>query len=341
MSDDRQTILIVDDNKVNIDVLAQLLSSEYKIKVALNGKRALQIAKKAPSPDMILLDVMMPEMDGYEVCQYLKEDALTAKIPVIFVTAKDAEADERYGFSLGAVDYITKPISPSIVLSRVRTHLALHNQNRELAIKVKERTRELEDERIEVIQRLGRAAEYKDDETGRHITRVSHYARILAAGIGLDEECVEMLFYATPMHDIGKIGIPESILNKPGKLTPEEFEVIKTHPAIGSEILGDSKSELLTVARNVAFYHHEKWDGSGYPSGLKGEAIPLEARLMAVADVFDAVTSKRPYKEAWPIDKAVQMIKDNAGTHFDPQIVKAFIENFDDIARVQGAYSDN
>ncbi len=340
MSDERQTILIVDDNKVNVDVLAMLLASDYKIKVALDGKRALQIAHKAPPPDMVLLDVMMPEMDGYEVCQKLKENPLTANIPVIFVTAKDAEADERYGFSLGAVDYITKPISPSIVFARVRTHLALHNQTRELSVLVKERTRELEDERIEVIQRLGRAAEFKDDETGRHITRVSHYARILAAGIGLSEECVEILFYATPMHDIGKIGIPENILNKPGKLTAEEFDVIKRHPHYGGDILGESKSRLLTVARNVALYHHEKWDGSGYPEGLKGEAIPLEARVMAVADVFDAVTSKRPYKEPWPIEKAVQMIQDSAGSHFDPQVVKVFTDNLDDITRVHQTYSD-
>lgn len=321
----KSTILIVDDTPENIDILTDTLHEIYKIKAALNGKKALEIAQKVPHPDMILLDVMMPEMDGYEVCQILKDNPITANIPVIFITAMNDEASEETGLNLGAVDYISKPISPSITKSRIKTHLALSNQNKELERQVHIRTKELQDSRLEIIRRLGRAAEYKDNETGLHIMRMSHYSRLIAESvIGESNEWTQLIFQAVPMHDIGKIGIPDSVLLKPGKLDNDEWELMQKHSQFGSDIIGEHDSELLQMAREVALSHHERWDGTGYPHALEGDAIPLSARVAAIADVFDALTSRRPYKEAWSIDKAIDFIKDNAGKHFDPNLVIHF-----------------
>jgi putative two-component system response regulator len=325
MLEEKSTILVVDDTPENIDILSGILHDTYKVKVALNGQRALAIAQKKPHPDMILLDVMMPEMDGYEVCSILKKNPATANIPVIFITAMNDEQSEEKGLNLGAVDYIFKPISPSITKSRIKTHLALFDQNRELERQVYVRTKELVDSRLEIIKRLGRAAEYKDNETGLHVIRMSYYARLIAESfVGEANKWTELVFHSVPMHDIGKIGIPDKVLLKPGKLDSEEWALMQKHSEFGSDIIGEHDSDLLKMAKEIAHYHHEKWDGSGYPQGLKGEAIPLSARVAAIADVFDALTSERPYKDAWSIDKTISFIKENAGTHFDPELVGHF-----------------
>jgi len=334
-----QTILVVDDAPENIDVLSGVLSTSYKIKAAINGEKALKIAF-ASSPDLILLDIMMPGMDGYEVCRRLKDDPRTKNIPVIFVTAKSDVKDETHGFELGAVDYITKPVSPPIVLARVHAQLALYDQNRELEEKVKQRTAELNETRAEIIQRLGRAAEFKDNETGMHVIRMSHYSRIIAKAIGFDDTEADLLLDAAPMHDLGKIGIPDNVLLKPGKLDADEWDLMKKHPEFGAEILGEHESKLLHMARIVALTHHEKWNGQGYPSGLAGEDIPLVGRIVAIADVFDALTTERPYKDAWPVEKAVNLIKEEAGQHFDPALASAFLDNLPEILNVKEKYAE-
>ena len=339
-SNSKQSILVVDDTPDNIDVLSGVLRSDFKVKAALNGERALKIAFADPKPDMILLDIMMPVMDGYEVCRQLKENPATSKIPVIFITAKNQEEDEKKGLALGAVDYITKPINPAIVKARIHTHLALYDQNRELEHKVKMRTSELEDTRLQIIRRLGRAAEYKDNETGLHVIRMSHYSRLIAQAYGGNEDWVELLFNAAPMHDIGKIGIPDNILLKPGKLDAAEWKVMKKHAEIGADIIGDHPSPLLKLSRLIAATHHEKWDGSGYPKGLVGEAISLEGRIVAIADVFDALTSERPYKKAWDVKDAVQLIDDNSGSHFDPALVALFHEVLPAILVIKEKYAE-
>ena len=332
---EKATVLVVDDTPENIDVLAGVLRDRYKVKVAKNGEIALRITRSSTPPDLILLDVMMDGIDGYEVCRQLKIDHSTRHIPIIFVTAKIAQEDEVRGLELGAVDYITKPISPAIVLSRVKTHLALYNQNRELDQKVMEKTQEISDNQLKVVQRLGRAAEYKDNETGMHVIRMSHYTYVLALATGMSAKDAETLKIAAPMHDVGKIGIPDSILQKQGKLDDDEWQIMLTHAEIGAQILGDDGSEMLNIARIIALSHHEKWDGSGYPYGLQGEAIPKVGRIVAIADVFDALTSVRPYKEAWSVDEAIQLLKDESGLHFDPTLVSLFIDSLDEILAIK------
>ncbi|SET61594.1 HD-GYP domain-containing protein [Thalassotalea agarivorans] len=336
-----QTILVVDDNPDNIDVLTGILRPYYKVKAAINGKLALKIASSKAKPDLILLDIMMPEIDGYQVCKELKANPVTRHIPVIFVTAKTEIEDEKQGFELGAVDYITKPVSMPIVLARIKTHLALYDQQRALEDQVKERTEQIEHTRAEIIKRLGRAAEYKDNETGMHVIRMSYYSKFLAQKIGCDDSWTELLFNAAPMHDIGKIGIPDAVLLKPGKLNDEEWVIMQKHVQYGADILGTDDSELLSLAREVALYHHEKWNGKGYPHGLSGEDIPLSARIVALADVFDALTSVRPYKEAWPIEKVEALFKEEAGQHFDPALVPEFLACMPQIKEIMSKYSDD
>lgn len=337
---EKATILVVDDTPENIDILVGVLGEDYKVRVAIDGSKAIQLAAKT-QPDLILLDVMMPGMSGYEVCQHIKQDPLTAHIPVIFVTAMSEDRDETRGFQLGAVDYITKPVSAAIVKARVKTHLSLHNQKRLLEEEVQERTQELDATRIEIIRRLSRAAEYKDNETGQHIVRMSHYSRILARQAGLPEHYCELIYNAAPMHDVGKIGIPDVILNKPGKLAPEEWDIMKQHVVIGAEILGEHHSDpLLRMSYNIALTHHEKWDGSGYPNAIAGEDIPLEGRITAIADVFDALTSTRPYKKAWTIDAAMDLIDSEAGKHFDPDLVEHFKSALGHVIDVHSSYND-
>ncbi|SDJ82707.1 putative two-component system response regulator [Ferrimonas sediminum] len=336
---DNPVILVVDDNPDNINLLSSVLRNEYKVKAATSGHKALEIVARTPRPDMILLDVMMPKMDGYQVCERLKLDPTTAHIPVIFVTAKIAVEDETRGLELGAVDYITKPINPSLVRARVHTHLALSDQKRELTRQVIEKTEELNQSRLSVIQTLGRAAEYKDNETGMHVIRMSHYSRLIAQQLDVDEHWVDLLFNASPMHDIGKIGIVDAILRKPGRLEGKEWQEMKRHSEYGADILRQHTSELLVMAREIALTHHEKWDGSGYPAGLKGTDIPLSARIVAIADVFDALTSERPYKPSWPVQESVEFIVDNAGTHFDPQLVQLFQRCLPEILQIREQFA--
>lgn len=339
---EKNTILIVDDTPENIDILSGILESDYKIKVALNGERALTIANKTPKPDLILLDIMMPGMDGYEVCESLKSNPATQSIPVIFVTAMSEDEHEEKGFTLGAVDYITKPIKPSITKTRVKTHLALANQNRALEKKVQIRTKELNDSRLAIIQRLGRAAEFKDNETGLHVIRMSHYARFIAESYidDANSSWPELLFQAAPMHDIGKIGIPDCILLKKGKLDDDEWALMREHPKFGAEIIGQHESGLLALAYEVALTHHERWDGKGYPQGLEQDEIPLSARIIAIADVFDALTTERPYKKAWSIEEATQYIKDNAGSHFDPNLIPHFVRSLPRILEIKREFEE-
>ncbi len=335
----KETILLVDDATDILDVLGRMLRPLYQVKFATNGLDALAIARRSP-PSLILLDVMMAGLDGHEVCRLLKADLRTRDVPIIFITASDNGDDEQRGLDLGAVDYLRKPLNPPLVLRRVAIHLALHNQNRLLDARVRERTRQLEDTRREIVRRLALAGEYRDNETGLHITRMSHTVRLLALAAGVPEHEAELLHQAAPMHDIGKIGIPDRILLKPGRLDPEEMAVMKTHSSIGAEIIGRHDSRLLTMAREVALTHHEKWDGSGYPRGLAGEAIPLEGRLTALADVYDALTSVRPYKRAWSVDEAFAHIRAQAGEHFDPRLAHLFLQLRDEIVDISTTWSD-
>ena len=335
----RSTVLIVDDTPENISLLNAALKDEYIIKVATRGSKAIEIASSMPV-DIILLDVMMPDMDGFETCRRLKAEPLTSRIPVIFVTAKGEVDDESVGFSCGGVDYISKPVRYPIVRERVRTHLALYNQRLTLEETVRERTAELTETRQEILNRLGRAAEYRDNETGLHVTRVCRYARLIALEYGLPEDEAELLFNAAPMHDVGKIGIPDRILLKVEKLDDDEWQAIKNHCEIGGKIIGEHTSRLLKAAASLALSHHEKWDGSGYPLGLAGSDIPIFSRILAIADVYDALTSKRPYKIAWPIDEAVAEIERQSGRHFDPAVVRAFLTSLPGIHEVHTQFSD-
>jgi putative two-component system response regulator len=339
--ENRPIILVVDDVPENIDLLSAVLRPFYKVKAALNGERALKIASSDPMPDLILLDVMMPELDGHEVCRRLKSNAQTSNIPVIFVTAKNQEEDEKAGLELGALDYMSKPISPAIVLARVHTQLALYDQSRHLESLVEERTEQLHQTRLEIIRRLGRAAEFKDNETGLHVIRMSHYSRLMAEALDRGDEWTELIFNASPMHDIGKIGIPDSVLLKPGKLNDEEWAIMRPHPQLGASIIGDHDNELMQMSKEIALSHHEKWDGSGYPNGLKGEEIPLSGRIIAIADVFDALTTARPYKEAWTVEDAVKLIDENSGSHFDPSLVLVFHEVMPEILDIKEQYGES
>lgn len=327
------SVLIVDDTPQNISLLNAALMDYYIIKIATSGQQAINICLSMPI-DIILLDVMMPEMDGFETCQRLKENPLTSSIPVIFVTARGEMKDESMGFACGGVDYITKPIQAAIVRARVRTHLALYNQNRALELLVRERTAELNETRLEVLHRLGSAGEYRDNETGQHVVRVSSYSRILALALGLPESEAELIYNAAPLHDTGKIAIPDSILFKPGKLDNEEWVIMRTHSEIGYKIIGNHRSPLLKAAATVALSHHERWDGHGYPQRLKENEIPIFGRIVGLADVFDALTSVRPYKRAWPVAEAVEEIVRCREKHFDPKIVDAFLSKLAELTAV-------
>ncbi|NVD69145.1 response regulator [Duganella sp. BJB1802] len=320
-------ILAVDDEAGNLQLLRHILQDQYRLLFAKDGPRALELARQE-QPQLILLDVMMPGMTGYEVCRQLKADEATAAIPVIFVTALSDASDEVVGFEAGAVDYITKPVSPPIVRARVRTHLSLV------------RVDELARSRLEIVQRLGLAAEYKDNETGLHVIRMSHYSRILARAAGMSEAEADDLLHAAPMHDVGKIGIPDSILRKPGPLDPDEWRVMQTHATIGGDIIGSHARGMLAMAHQVAMTHHEKWDGSGYPHGLAGEQIPLVGRIVAIADVFDALTSARPYKPEWPLEKAVEHLRQQRGKHFDGQLVDLFLEQMPALLEIKQRWAE-
>lgn len=325
--DERPKILIVDDEPTNLQILRQILHEDYRLLFARNGEKALEIAADE-QPNLILLDVMMPGMTGLETCRHLKSAAPTLAIPVIFVTALSEVEEESAGFAAGAVDYITKPVSPPVVRARVRTHLSLV------------RADELKKTRLQIIQCLGRAAEYRDNETGLHVIRMSHYSRILALAAGFGTARADELFNAAPMHDIGKIGTPDAVLLKPGALDANEWSIMQRHVLMGAEILGEHDSQLLQMARRIALCHHEKYDGSGYPYRIAGDSIPIEARIVAIADVFDALTSVRPYKKAWPVDEAVALLQREKGKHFDPLLVDLFIEQLPAIIEIKELYAE-
>lgn len=333
------TILIVDDVPENITTLAGVLRDRYRVIFAINGADALEVAREQ-AIDLILLDVMMPDMDGYEVCRRLKAQLTTRDIPVIFVTALGEISDEMHGLELGAVDFLHKPCNAAIVRLRVQLHLERRNQNLALERLVRERTSELEETRIEIVRRLGRAAEYRDNETGMHVIRMSKASYLLALAAGSSEAQATLLLNAAPMHDIGKIGIPDRILTKPGPLDPEEWEIMKTHPMIGAEIIGHHDSALMKMAHTVALTHHEKWDGSGYPYSLAGEAIPQEGRIVTIADVYDALTSARPYKRAWSSAEAIEYMKGQSGIAYDPDLFELFIELLPEVENIRQKYDD-
>lgn len=352
----KQTILAVDDTLANIDVVKGVLAQDYLVQAALNGKMALKIIEKQ-KPDLILLDIMMPDMDGYEVCTLLKSQEETRNIPIIFLTAKAQEDDETKGLSLGAVDYITKPISPPILKERVKNHLMLQaskklleRQNEILEERVIQRTSQLSELQDVAMVAMGALAESRDPETGNHIRRTQRYVKVLATEVAKSEQyksvltpdVITSLYKSAPLHDIGKVGIEDSILLKPGKLTDDEFDEMKRHTTYGRDAIAaaemsiDSADNFLIFAKEIAYSHQEKWDGSGYPEGLSGADIPLSARLMAVADVYDALISKRVYKPAFSHDKAVDIIVEGKGTHFEPLLVECFVavaEEFQQIAK--------
>lgn len=358
---DRPVILVVDDTPDNLALMSGLLKDSYRVKLANNGERALMIAAADPAPDLILLDIMMPGIDGYEVCARLKSNPETQHIPVIFLTAKSEIEDERKGLELGAVDYITKPVSPPIVMARVKAQLELkaaadflRDKNAYLEQEVARRTQEVSAIQDVTIMVMASLAETRDTETGNHIRRTQNYVKILALQLKehprfaefLTERNIQMLYKSAPLHDIGKVGIPDRILLKPGKLTPEEFEIMKTHTTLGRDAIDHAEGMLgmpvdfLNMAKEIALSHQEKWDGSGYPQGLKGDDIPISARLMAVADVYDALISRRVYKEPMPHDQAVEIIRQGRGQHFDPDVADAFLASGDAFHEIALRYAD-
>lgn len=340
-------ILVVDDIETNLNILARMLGREHQVVVARNGQDALDMVEDSP-PDLILLDIVMPGVDGYEVCRSLKSREETRHIPIIFLTGLNEMESEAKGLQLGAVDFITKPFNRDLIKARVHNHLALKLHQDHLEEIVRERTAALRTalERLTIssldtIIRLSKAAEYKDENTGSHIKRVSNGAAAVAAKMGLRSEFVENLRYAAPMHDIGKIGIPDRILLKPGKLDPEEWEIMKQHTIIGGNILEGADDGFLKMAETIALTHHERWDGTGYPKGFEKKEIPLEGRIVAVVDVFDALTSKRPYKEPLSPERSFHIIQEGRGTHFDPEIAAVFLEMRDEITAIKATYKDD
>jgi len=342
------SILVVDDEPANLQLLRMILESEGYTNIITNDDptRVVDMVLHHDC-DLILLDLNMPFMDGYEVMNQLGSSFDGLAPPIMVLTAQHDQEFRLRALSQGARDYVTKPFDRSELLARVRNLLEvqllqryMYNQKDALEYLVSERTREIQDTRLQLIRKLGRAAEYRDNETGLHLVRMSKISVILGRAGGMNSRQCDMLLDASPMHDIGKIGIPDSILLKPGKLTGEEWQIMKQHPVIGADILAGDQSELLIMARQIALTHHEKWDGSGYPNGLAGTDISLEGRIVAIADVFDALTSERPYKHAWPVDEAIQFIKDNSDRHFDPQLVSLFLENIDEIVDVTRRYAE-
>lgn len=346
------TVLVVDDVEENIDILVEALGQSYEVSVAMDGKAALETVAEE-MPDLILLDIMMPEMDGFDVCDRLKSHEDTKHIPIIFLTAMAEEQDEAFGLAMGAVDYITKPFNPELVKARVHNHLELKKHRDNLEELVRQRTRQLELTQDVTIESMGTLAEYRDPETGGHIKRTRAYVKLLAQHIQnhpkfkdtLDDATIELLHKSAPLHDIGKVGIPDNILLKAGKLADEEFEIMKKHTSYGMETIAIQEDKLgdnsfLHLAREIAATHQEKWDGTGYPEGLKGEEIPVSGRLMAIADVYDALISKRVYKPSFPHQKAVDIIREGKGVHFDPDMVEVFMELEDEFRRIALEHAD-
>jgi putative two-component system response regulator len=346
-------ILIVDDTPANLQMLREVLH-HYRSRVANNGTIAIRLARSSP-PDLVLLDVMMPGMDGFEVCRRLRADPATAEVPVIFITSLGDVRNETLGFEVGGVDYITKPFNARVVRARVHTHIelkhtrdVLRKEKGTMEARVVARTSELQialdrlrGSAIDTVLRLGLAAEYRDDETGQHVLRMAHYAVSVARQLGWPDEELDRLFHAALMHDIGKLAMPDSILRKPGPLDSGEWVIMKRHPLVGARILSGSDSDIIKLAEIVALTHHEKWDGSGYPQGLRGDNIPLVGRIVAICDVFDALTVRRPYKQAMPFEQAWAIVRQGSGSHFDPAVVRAFFAAEAEVRRIHCRYNDD
>ncbi len=358
----RATVLVVDDTPDNLMLIADLLKDRYRVKAANSGEKALRLLSGDPLPDLILLDIMMPGLSGYEVAEQLKADHRTSTIPIIFLTAMAAAEDEIRGLSLGAVDYVTKPISPPILMARVETQIKikaaadfLRDKNQFLEDEVQRRTREVTAIQDVTIHAMASLAETRDNETGNHIRRTQHYIKLLAELLRehprfrhfLDEDTIKLLFKSAPLHDIGKIGIPDRILLKPGRFTPDEFEIMKTHTTLGRDAIQHAEDQLgidvdfLHLAKEIAYGHQEKWDGSGYPQGLATDDIPISARLMAIADVYDALISRRVYKPGMPHGQAVEIIREGRGSHFDPDICDAFLANAEQFQAIAEQFADS
>lgn len=341
-------ILVVDDEPANVRLIEKTLAQEgYRDLVGVTEPREGLHRLESDGADLVILDLNMPGIDGFEFLRAMRRLSTPYQPPVLMLTAQSDRVSRIQALQLGARDYVAKPFDRVELIARVRNLLEMHSlymmvrsQNDFLETRVIERTRELYDTRLEVVRRLGRAAEYRDNETGFHIIRMSKFSALIGRSCGMRKEEAELLLHASPMHDIGKIGIPDRILLKPGKLDPDEWEVMKTHAAIGAEILSGHDSELMRMAREVALHHHEKWDGSGYPQGLAGEEIPLVGRVVAVADVFDALTSERPYKQAWPLQNALDHLRKLSGADFDPRVVSAFFEQLPQILNIRSQYAE-
>lgn len=344
----KANILLVDDQLINIKLLEKMLRQVGFTSIfSTTHPQEVKTLYFDNEIDLILLDIRMPEMDGFDVMAQLQAEIENDYLPVLVVTAELTSQTRERALSSGAKDFITKPFDQAEVIQRIHNMLEvrlLHKQvklqNETLEQQVRQRTQQLEQSQLEIIKRLGRAAEYKDNETGNHILRMSHFAQMLAKAAGLSQEQADNILLAAPMHDIGKIGIPDNILLKPGKLNPEEWEIMKTHVNIGADLLDGTDIPLLIMARNIALSHHEKWDGSGYPSGLSGKQIPIEGRICAICDVFDALTSKRPYKKAWPVEEAIAFLRQQKGKHFDPELVDLFETILDEVLTYRAAHLD-
>ena len=343
-------VLVVEDTEENIDILIDILSDDYSVSVAIDGKTALESVTEI-NPDLILLDVMMPGINGYQVCEKLKEDPVTQHIPIIFLTALSSDVDESKGLGLGAVDYITKPFNPALLKSRVKNHLELKQYQNVLEDMVSEKTKALVLTQEATIQSMAILAEYRDPDTGGHIQRTKNYVRLVAGYLHANEipnyyvskEDVQAMAQMAPLHDIGKVGIPDNILLKPGKLTDEEFEIMKMHSCYGGDAIARvqsllGESSFLDIAHDIARSHHEKWDGSGYPDKLSGHNIPLSARIMALADLYDALSTKRPYKEPMTHEEASGIIIRSKGSHVDPTLCAVFEEHNADFLDIRQSY---
>jgi putative two-component system response regulator len=338
---ERPVILAVDDATDLLALIAKILEADYQVLTAEDPGTAIELAGKKPRPDLILLDIDMPEVSGFEVCMALKAELITADIPIIFLTGRTDPKDQAEGFEVGAVDYIAKPINAAVLKARVRTHLALANQRQELERLVQERTVQLEATRTQLIRRLGRAMEmHESAAVGNRVMRLAQYAKLISQGAGAKPQVCEMMLVAAPLHDVGKLGVPAEILRKKEKLSAPDWERIKRHPQMGADIIGEHDDPLLKLARQIAFTHHERWDGTGYPQGLKGEAIPWAGRVMAIVDAFEAMTTTQFYREPKSVEAAALEIEAGGGKKYDPALIEAFRKALPVMKKVRETYSD-
>lgn len=343
-------ILVIDDDEQALKLMKRRLEADGYRHVVVTALPRLGLELfESSEPDLLILDLNMPDLDGIALLRALRDrhPEQLARTPVLVLTGEGNKEKKLQVLALGARDFLSKPFDPVELGIRVRNNLEVKalmrritRHSEELDLKVRQRTAELEQANYEIINRLMAAAEYRDDDTGQHIHRMSHYAHLVSEALGLSAAECEAILRASPMHDIGKIGIPDAILLKPGKLSPEEWQVMMTHTTIGGKLLSNSSSDLLRLAETIALTHHEKWNGQGYPAGLKGDEIPLSGRIVAVCDVFDALTSERPYKKAWEVDRALEVLRSDSGTHFDPACVQAFLKRLPEILEIKGKFAE-